>query len=126
MRPFSPVARFAGGLLIVRERRLTDPLYGRTHDALSNLARDNPAEMLTTYDVKPGELEMFVAYAGRDEFNLGAQAESFLYLAKGRGLEVTSVSFPNGHHNVATGKKMGPYMTAWLAPRLAPYAPPLR
>ena len=86
--------------------------------------RENPAEMITTYDVKPGELEMFVGYGERDEFNIDAQVESFVYLAKCRGLCVTSVSLPRGHHNVETGKKLVPYMLAWIAPRLAPYAPP--
>jgi S-formylglutathione hydrolase FrmB len=126
LKPLSPVARFAGGLITIRERRLTVPLFGRSGDALARVARENPAEMLETYDVKPGELEMFVGYAGRDQFNINSQVESFLYLAKCRGLTVTSVYLPNGRHNTETGKQLIPGLTEWLAPRLAPYAPPLR
>jgi S-formylglutathione hydrolase FrmB len=126
LKPFAAIGRFAGGLVVVRERRMTDPLFGRAPDTIAKIAAENPAEMLATYDVKPGELEMFVGYAGRDEFNLNAQAESFLYLAKCRGLCVATVYLPNGRHNTETGKKMIPYLNEWLAPRLAPYAPPLR
>ena len=42
------------------------------------ISRDNPIEMLERYDVKPGELEMYVAYGGKDQFNIDAQVESFL------------------------------------------------
>lgn len=126
LRPYAAVGRFACGLIVIRERRMTDPLFGRSPDAIGNVARENPTEMLESYDVKPGELEMFVGYAGRDEFNLDAQAESFLYYAKCRGLTVTSVYVPNGHHNTETAKKMVPCVTEWLGPKLAPYAPPLR
>ena len=126
LNPFGAIGRFAGGLLVVRERRMIDPLYGRSRDAIGNVARENPTEMLETFDLKPGELEMFVGYAGRDEFNLDAQAESFLYFAKCRGLTVTAVWVPNGRHNTETGKKMIPALTDWLSPRLAPYAPPIR
>jgi hypothetical protein len=124
LHPKAPIARFYGGLLTIRERRLTDPLFGRSPDALSRIAYENPAEMITTYDLKPGELEMFAGYGGRDEFNIDAQVESFLYLAKCRGLTVTSVCLPNGRHNTETGKKLLPYLFTWMAPRIAPYAPP--
>jgi pimeloyl-ACP methyl ester carboxylesterase len=124
LHPFAPIARFYGGLITVRERRMTDPLFGRSPDALSRIAQNNPAEMLETYNIRPGEFEMFVGYGGRDEFNVTAQVESFLYLAEGRGLTFTVVYVPDGRHNVATGKRMIPYLIPWLAHRMAPYAPP--
>jgi S-formylglutathione hydrolase FrmB len=124
LNPRAPLAFYLGGLVKIRERRMTDPLFGRGNpDALALISMDNPAEMLTTYDVKPGELEMFVGYGGHDNFNLDAQAESFLYLARCRGLAVTSIRLPFGHHNSRTGKRMIPYLIDWLAPRLAPYSP---
>ena len=121
-RPLKPVARFYH-VIPVRERRLTMPLYGRHVDAMDAVSEQNPVEMLFTYDVRPGELEMFVGYAGRDEFNIGAQVESFLYFARLRGLEVTSVYHPNGKHSVASAETFAPDLFCWLKPRLCPYAP---
>src|SRR5262249_32375085 len=108
----------------VRERRLTMPLYGRRVDAMDAVRQQNPVEMLFTYDVQPGELEMFVGYAGRDEFNIGAQVESFLYFARLRGFEVTSVYHPNGKHSVSSAETFAPDLFCWLKPRLlCPCAP---
>lgn len=121
VRPHQPVARF--GPILIRQRRLIDPLYGRNRDALPNIARENPAEMLFTYHVKPGDLEMFIAYGGQDEFNIDAQVESFLYLASQRGIEVAWVKDPNGRHSTAEGIKLFPSMVDWLGPRLWPFAP---
>ena len=56
-------------------------MFGEGPDVIAKVAAENPAEMLTTYDVKPGELEMFAGSATRDEFNFDAHAESFAYLA---------------------------------------------
>ena len=121
-RPFMPVARFYR-VIAVRERRLTIPLYGRWADNMAAVSMENPVEMLFSYDVRPGELEMFIGYVGRDEFNVTAQVDSFLYFARLRGLEVTSVFHPEGHHTVASAKSFAPDLFAWLKPRLGPYAP---
>jgi len=52
------------------------PLYGRNDpNVAKEISRDNPIEMLDAYDVRDGQLNMYVAYAGRDEFHLEAQAE---------------------------------------------------
>jgi pimeloyl-ACP methyl ester carboxylesterase len=119
--PHQAVARI--GPLVIRQRRFIDPIYGRGPIALAQIAAENPAEMLTTYDVKPGDLEMWVGYGALDEFNIDAQVESFLYLANCRGLTVTWVRDPTGHHNTASGVKIFPFLVEWLNPRLAPFAP---
>jgi len=125
LHPRAPVGRFYGGLITVRERRMTDPLVGRNHNALARIAMENPAEMLFTYDLQPGELEMFIGYAGRDEFNIDAQVESFIYFAKSRGLTMTVVYVPRGQHNMETGKQMVPCLIDWMSPRMSAYAPTL-
>ncbi len=101
IQPWAPVGRFYK-VLVVRQRRLIDPLYGRSQSAIAKISQENPAEMLDSYQVQPGELDMFIGYVGRDEFNIDAQVESFAYLARSRGLEVTTVVDPNGHHNIAS------------------------
>jgi pimeloyl-ACP methyl ester carboxylesterase len=118
------VGSFYHGLLKVRLRRFIHPLYGRNNpDILPLIIQDNPVEMLALYDVRPGEIEMYVAYAGRDEFNLDAQAESFLFVARQRGLDVGVGYEPEGRHNEKTALKLLPGVLAWLAPRLVPYSP---
>ncbi|MGH6680508.1 MAG: hypothetical protein ACREDL_16615, partial [Bradyrhizobium sp.] len=79
--------------------------------------------MLDLYDVPPGLLEMYVAYGGKDQFNIDAQVESFLFVAHRRGLEVGVGYEPNGKHNQRTSEKLLPGIIAWLAARLAPFAP---
>ena len=73
--------------------------------------------------MKPGELEMCVAYGGKDQFNIDAQVESFLYVARERGLDVDVCHDPKGKHDFPTAERLFPCVLKWLAPRLEPYAP---
>jgi S-formylglutathione hydrolase FrmB len=108
----------------VRARRLLYPLYGRRNpETAALISRDNPIEMLDAYDVRPGQLEMFIAYGGRDQFNIDAQVESFLYVARERGLEVGVAYDPRGKHDMATAMRLLPATLDWLGPRLMPYGP---
>ncbi|HZY86630.1 MAG TPA: alpha/beta hydrolase-fold protein, partial [Gemmataceae bacterium] len=114
-RPHSVVGRFYG-VITIRSGEVLGPLYGRrSPDAAARISRENPVEMLEAYDVRPGDLELYVGYAGRDEFNIDAQVESFLYVAKRRGLEVGVGYEPNGHHDRATALKLLPGVLDWLA-----------
>jgi hypothetical protein len=119
------IGRFFGGFVVVRERRLTDPLLGRRPpDGLQSLAAVNPVEMLESLQIQPSEFAMYIAYAGRDEFNLGAQAEHFLDVAHRRGIYPYAVYSATGRHNTETGKQMIPSLSQWLCDQLAPYVPP--
>lgn len=119
------IARFAGGLITLRLHTVIDPIFGRGPEALSEVMKENPIEMIDAYRLRPGELEMYVAYGGQDQFNIDAQVESFLYFAKWRGLEVGVGYDKKGRHDLATARRLAPGMFEWLAPRLAPYSPPL-
>jgi len=124
-RPHSTVGNFYG-LIHIEEKHLIGPLFGRERKAaVYSIARENPVEMLETYDVKPGDLAMWVGYGCKDEFNLGAQIESFAYFARKRGIDPYVVVIPNGRHNSATGLKMMPEFATWLMPLIKNYAPPL-
>jgi hypothetical protein len=68
------------------------------------------------YNLKPGELDLYVAYGGKDEFNIDAQVESFLYRAKERGLDVGVQFDPNGRHDEQTGRRLLPGAIRWVAP----------
>jgi hypothetical protein len=121
-REHEVVGRFFG-VVTFRLGKLIGPLYGVGPDAVERAARDNPIEMLDAYDVRPGELGMLVAYGGRDQFNLDAQVESFVYRARQRSLEVAVEYAPCGGHNLRLAEKFFPATIDWLGPRLAPYGP---
>lgn len=117
------VGRFYG-VVTVRLRRLIDPLYNRRDPAaLQEISNENPIEMIDRLGLREGDLEMYAAYGGRDQFNIDAQVESFLYVARQRGLTVGVGYEPRGGHDLRTANRLFPGVIAWLAPRLAPYAP---
>lgn len=115
------VGRFYG-VVIITGRMVWGPLFGNGQDAIASLSRENPIEMLERYGVQEGELAMFVGYGSRDQFNIDAQVESFLYRCKQMGLTVTVDRIQNGHHDRETARKIVPCAIEWLAVQLAPYA----
>jgi S-formylglutathione hydrolase FrmB len=115
------VGRFYGGLLTFRLKDLGEPIYGRGPDVLPQASRDNPIENLDRLNVQPGELDMYVAYGGQDQFNLDAQVESFLYRAREKGLDIHVEYDPRGKHDVATAREFYPSIIEWLRPRLEPF-----
>jgi hypothetical protein len=104
-------------------RKVVYPLFGRGPDVVAQISAVNPIEMLDAYDVRAGELEMFVAYGGKDEFNIDAQIDSFRYRACQRGLTVEAVYDPRGHHNPRTARQFAPDLIGWLGQRLAAFCP---
>ncbi len=122
-KPHCVIGRFYV-VINIQQKHLIEPLYGRSRTEVpQKIARENPVEMLEAYDVKPGDLKMFIAYAGRDEFNIDAQINSFIYIAKQRGIEPYAVFDPKGHHDMPTGLKMFPQFAAWINEQIKPYAP---
>jgi hypothetical protein len=109
----------------IRVGKVAYPLYGKGPEAIARIAAHNPIELMVATNLQPGELAMYVAYGGKDEFNIDAQVESFLYVARCRGLEVGVGYEPNGRHNLRTARKLAPGIIDWLGPRLMPYGPSL-
>jgi pimeloyl-ACP methyl ester carboxylesterase len=118
-----PVCRLldAGKRMCMRD--WLQPLYGPGDDAITAIAQENPIELVDRYQLRPGQLEMYVAYTADDEFNTGAQVESFLYLARWRGLCVGVGYQELGRHCIETAAHMLPGALAWLTPRIAPFSP---
>jgi S-formylglutathione hydrolase FrmB len=117
-----PIGRFYG-VLVIRVRRFVYPLFGRGPEAVDELIRNNPIEMIDEYQLGPGELAMYVAYVGKDGFNVTAQVDSFLYRARERGLEVQVAFDPRGRHNWRSARRFLPGIIAWLGDQLAPFGP---
>jgi S-formylglutathione hydrolase FrmB len=138
MRPFDPccwgwrtdfsrrleiVARFYG-FVTIRLRSVISPLYDIGPDTWVQVSMENPIEMIDQLNLRPGELSMYVGYGGKDQFNIAAQVESFLYRAGERGLCVAVEYDPRGKHDYRTARKLFPGVVEWLGPLLAPYSPP--
>lgn len=122
-RPWEVIGRF-GGIITIPLGRATTPLYGRRNPETAALvSQENPIELLDSRDIKDGQVDLYIAYGGKDQFNIDAQVESFLYRAKEKGICVGVGYDPKGKHDVATAVRLLPGMVEWLAPRLAPYAP---
>jgi S-formylglutathione hydrolase FrmB len=119
-RSHEAIARFYL-IFTVRLKNVIGPLYDIGPDTAYQVSLDNPIEMIDRLHLQEGELAMFVGYARRDQFNIDAQVESFLYRARERGLTVETVYDPRGRHDVRTAIKMLPDAVDWLARQLGPY-----
>jgi len=117
LRPNESLGRAKG--FAIRFKYLLDPLIGRGPDAIARLSEFNPIEMLDRYDVRPGDVDLYIAYGGQDELNIDAQVESFLYCARQRGLKVDVAYDPHGRHDLQTGMRLFPAVIDWAAPRVA-------
>lgn len=118
VRGYEVLGRFFLGSLTIRARHMIRPLYGMGPESVARFAQENPIELLDLYHVQPGELDMYVGYVGRDEFNIDAQVESFLYRARQLGLDVGVEYNPRGHHFLQAAHRLLPGAIRWLAPRL--------
>lgn len=94
------------------------PMYGHGQKAVLGMSGINPIELMEGHNLRNGELDLYVAYGGKDEFNVAAQVNSFLYAAKQRGVEVTYDYDPNGKHDLATGTRMMPNALKWAATKV--------
>jgi enterochelin esterase-like enzyme len=121
LRPFEVIGRLQG--ITVRTTTLSHSLIGHGPDAISKMSQHNPIELLDRYGLKEGELDLYVAYGGKDELNITAQVDSFLYRARERGLTVSVDFDPQGRHDAETAWQFLPAAIRWIAPRLAPYSP---
>jgi S-formylglutathione hydrolase FrmB len=124
LRRSEVIGRFYG-VLTVRSRRLLDPLVGPRHaEATHFVAVENPIEMLATYNIQPDQFNMFIGYGTDDEFNIDAQVEHFVDVARRRGLQPDVVVVPGGRHSLQTGLAVLPALNQWMTKQLAPFTPP--
>jgi S-formylglutathione hydrolase FrmB len=110
------LGRFLGGTVKVRLRDLLEPVFGLEPAAIHAVSRENPIELIDRLGLREGELAMYVGYSGKDEYNIDAQAESFVYLARQRGLTVTVACDPQGRHRMPEMVRHLPGFFDWLAP----------
>jgi S-formylglutathione hydrolase FrmB len=114
------IARYYFGLLRRRVKKYLEPLYGPGPDMIAKIARDNPADLLASTGLQPGELAMYVHYPGRDNYNFDAQDKSFAWLAAQRGIAVELAEDPTGRHNLPYIERAEPPAYLWLGRHILP------
>ena len=99
------IARYYLGLIPRKVKTYLGPVYGDGPDVIARVACDNPADLLESTDLRPGELAIYANYAGRDQYNFDAQTESFAWLAARRGVAVDLDRSPGATTTCATSSK---------------------
>jgi hypothetical protein len=108
------------GLRKVHARRFISPVFGEGDEAVARIIAVNPADLLFSTDLRPGQLAMYVHYAGRDEWNFDAQNLSFLWLASRKGVVPDVGVDPDANHGVRYFNDNIPVTFLWLGRTLAP------
>jgi S-formylglutathione hydrolase FrmB len=114
---------FAGGLVRLTPKQLWEPIFGPPPGILERIRAENPADLLCSTNLQPDELSLYVGYGAKDHLNMDAQAESFAWLTRQRGVAVTCDRDPEGGHDKETLRKLHRQSYPWLARHLAPPSP---
>jgi S-formylglutathione hydrolase FrmB len=118
--PNQVVARWYLGLRRTRASKYVAPVFGEGPDVLDRIKATNPADLLFSTNLQPGELAMYVNYPARDNYNFDAQDESFAWLAAQKGVSVELERVPCGRHNLHYLKPQHIPAFLWLGRHLLP------
>ena len=102
-------------------RKYITPIFGTGDDAVARIISTNPADLIFSTDLRPGELAIYVHYGCRDEYNFDAQDESFAWLAAQKGVEVTVARDPD-EPGPRLLPRQRPLRFLWLGRSLVPPA----
>ena len=117
---------FYGGLSRTRARTYMEPVFGCYRPGVeAAIAAANPADLLFTTGLRPGELALYANYPARDNWNFDAQTESFAWLASTRGVAVDLERVPRARHDLRYFRSQHPRAFRWLAAHLLPPTDPL-
>lgn len=121
--PRQIIGRFGGGVIRVRARAFIGPVFGSDPDLLERVKEWNPADLIQSTDLQPGELKLYVRYGSEDNLNLDAHGASFAYLARQRGIEVDEVRIPGATHDGEFFVEGSAEMFKWLGRHFAQHLP---
>ena len=120
------VGRYWHGLVKVRAWWVIYPVWGRGQRAVQKIIQENPLDILMRRRPDLSKNRLFVAYGRRDEMNLDAQIESFLYVASSMGVKVEAVAYPNGTHVEGFMASVVANLLEWVGQQLPSSAMPGR
>jgi pimeloyl-ACP methyl ester carboxylesterase len=123
--PNQIIGVFYHGVRKTRAERYIGPVFGDGPGVVSQIIATNPADVLLSTGLRPGELPIYVHVGGRDEWNFDAQDESFAWLAAQQGVEVTFVKDPEASHNARYFREALPCAFLWLGQHILPPSCPV-
>lgn len=113
--PRDVVGQYALGLVKIRAGWMVERVFGFGDDLVERVIEVNPADMLVSRPLARGEMEMYLNYSSHDNFNFDAQVESFAWIARQQGLDVTLVRDNLAWHKVPYFKRNERIAYDWLA-----------
>lgn len=122
--PNEIVARFYFGLSRVRAKKYIGPVFGNDDQVEERIMAENPADLLFSTNLQPGQLAIYVNYPGSDNWNFDAQAESFRWLAAQKGVTIDVDCAPGGRHNLRYFRSNHQLAYRWLSHHLLPPTDP--
>ncbi len=122
--PEDVVGRFYFGLQRVRAKKYVTPVFGSDPPSVTaRIKRENPADLIFTTDLRPGQLAIYLNYGGRDGWNFDAQVESFAWLAASRGIAVETERVPHAGHTLRYFNHNHDSAYLWLGRHMLPPTP---
>jgi S-formylglutathione hydrolase FrmB len=122
--PNEVVGRFYFGLMKVRARYHIAPVFGSDPlEVFARISDVNPANLISSSNLQPGQLDIYVNLAGKDGYNIDAQGQSFIWLAAQRGIAVTTEYDPHAGHTLKYFRRNHVPAFLWLGQRLRPSIP---
>jgi hypothetical protein len=121
--PDEVIALYYLGLVRRKVKKFLEPVYGSGREVIDRIRRDNPADLLSTTDLRPGELAMYVNYPGEDNYNFDSQDRSFAWIAERRGVAVTLGVVPKARHNLPYFEGAELPAFEWIGRQVLPPAP---
>ena len=114
------IARYYLRLVRRRAKAFFEPVYGTGPAVGTKVARDNPYDVLSKIDLRPGELAIYVNYPARDNYNFDAQDQSFAWLAARRGVAIDLAELPREEHNLGYIQRAEPPAFLWVGRHVLP------
>lgn len=106
------------GLVKIRAGMIVDGVFGPPEAVIANATANNPADLLFTQHLRPGQIDFYVNYSSHDNFNFDAHAESFAWLAKQVGISVDLERHYCAFHNMPYFHRSQRRAYEWLSERL--------
>jgi S-formylglutathione hydrolase FrmB len=118
--PDQVAATYFLGIRKIRAKSIIEPVFGSGPGVVARVAQSNPADMIFSTNLQPGELAIYLNYPELDNFNLDAQAESFAWLARSRGIAVDLVCVPHAHHFIHYFRSQQVPAWCWIGRHILP------
>lgn len=112
------VGRYYGGLVKVRAWWVIYPVWGRGAEAVARIMQENPLDILLRERPDLSQHNLLVVYGRKDEMNLDAQVESFVYVASQMGIPIDARSYPNGTHSEKFMAEVVSQLLDWLGQKV--------